>query len=162
MQCPSTIKTQVHVERAIFPKPRSVLFFSPPSSLQPRRCLFALLQVLGLTLPTLNMPTVTACERTACTVEWTSSFIKQGQDQTKLGFNLSFVPAAATNASTTGGGGERGGGFMEVIDQRNVLTAVVHVCIARLQHSLITSININSSSFGGKLLRMKLNGIETT
>eukprot|EP00752_Nemacystus_decipiens_P004507 g4115.t1 len=72
------------------------------------------LKVLGLTLPTLDKPKVTACERTACTVEWISSFVKQGQDQTKLGFNLSFVPAATTNASTSGGGVSRGGGFVEV------------------------------------------------
>ncbi|CAM9550979.1 unnamed protein product, partial [Ectocarpus sp. 8 AP-2014] len=60
-------------------------------------------------------PQVTACERTACTVEWTNSFVKQGQDQTRLGFNLSFVPAATTNASSKAAGhGSGGGGFMEV------------------------------------------------
>lgn len=41
--------------------------------------------------------------------------MKQGQDQTRLGFNLSFVPAATTNASISGGGGSRDGGFVEVI-----------------------------------------------
>lgn len=66
-------------------------------------------------------------------MEWTSSFIKQGQDQTKLGFNLSFVPAATTNASTAGSGGVGGGGFMEVIDPR-------------VQHNPVTS----GSSIGGK------------
>ncbi|CBN79374.1 conserved unknown protein [Ectocarpus siliculosus] len=60
-------------------------------------------------------PQVTACERTACTVEWTNSFVKQGQDQTRLGFNLSFVPAATTNASSQAAGhGSGGGGYMEV------------------------------------------------
>ncbi|CAM9763677.1 unnamed protein product [Ectocarpus sp. 12 AP-2014] len=57
---------------------------------------------------------VLACERTACTVEWTNSFVKQGQDQTRLGFNLSFVPAATTNASSNAAGhGSGGGGYME-------------------------------------------------
>ncbi|CAM9548555.1 unnamed protein product [Ectocarpus sp. 4 AP-2014] len=64
-------------------------------------------------------PQVTACERTACTVEWTNSFVKQGQDQTRLGFNLSFVPAATTNASSNAAGhGSRGGGYMEASGRR--------------------------------------------
>lgn len=71
------------------------------------------LKVLGLTLPTLDSPRVRGCERTACTVEWTSSFLTQGQDQTKLGFNVSFVPAVIGDGSLTAGDG-RGGGFLEV------------------------------------------------
>ncbi|CAB1111146.1 unnamed protein product [Ectocarpus sp. CCAP 1310/34] len=92
----------------------------PPYHWRPRllhvdvNAIFAVHKVLGLTLPTLDKPRVTACERTACTVEWTSSFVKQGQDQTRLGFNLSFVPAATTNASSNAAGhGSRGGGYME-------------------------------------------------
>lgn len=46
-------------------------------------------------------------------MEWTSSFVKRGQDQTKLGFNLSFAPVAV-NASITGASGGGGGGYMEV------------------------------------------------
>lgn len=81
--------------------------------------IFAVRKVLGLTLPTLDKPRVTSCERTACTVEWTSSFVKQGQDQTRLGFNLSFVPAAATtNASSNAAGhGSGGGGFLEASER---------------------------------------------
>lgn len=51
------------------------------------------------------------CGRTNCTVEWTSSFIKREQDQTSVGFNVSFLPATA-NASVAGN--NDGGGYMEV------------------------------------------------
>lgn len=85
---------------------------------------FATQQVLGLTLPTLDAPRVVACERTTCTVEWTSSFVKQGQDQTKLGFNLSFVPAATANASTADGDDGGGGGYLEVMVSHALLCTV--------------------------------------
>ncbi len=82
---------------------------------------FARRQVLGLTLPTLDPPRAKACERTTCTVEWASSFVKQGEDQTKLGFNLSFVPAAISNASTAEGDDDGGGGYLEVMVSRALL-----------------------------------------
>lgn len=75
--------------------------------------LYPPVKVLGLTLPTLGAPKIRGCERTACTVEWTSSFVKRGQDQTKLGFNLSFVPAAMGNTSFATGDG-RASGYVEV------------------------------------------------
>lgn len=97
-------------------------------------------KVLGLTLPTLDTPKVTACERTACTVEWISSFVKQGQDQTRLGFNLSYSPAATTNASTSGGGGSRGGGYVEVRHMELI-------CVIKLHG--ITWKSVGRKMFGG-------------
>lgn len=80
-------------------------------TLFPLTSIFSIVKVLGLTLPTLEPPRVMECGRTNCTVEWTSSFIKREQDQTSVGFNLSFVPATA-NASIAGNSG--GSGYMEV------------------------------------------------
>lgn len=55
--------------------------------------------MLGLTLPTLEAPNVTECGRTRCTVEWTSGFpfVKNDEDQTKIGFNITFVPTMMVN-----------------------------------------------------------------
>ncbi|CAN0148642.1 unnamed protein product, partial [Phaeothamnion confervicola] len=56
------------------------------------------LKVLGLTLPTLEAPTVVGCGRDSCTVRWVCSFAKRPQDTTTLGFNVTWA-AAAANAS---------------------------------------------------------------
>lgn len=58
-------------------------------------------QVLGLTLPTLDPPRVSSCGRTNCTVEWVSSFLKQGQDQTAIGFNVSYGVVGANVSSSS-------------------------------------------------------------
>lgn len=59
-------------------------------------------------------------------MKWISSFAKHGQDETVVGYNLSFVPAYAANASVAGrlgangswsgdgGNGGDGGRHMEV------------------------------------------------
>lgn len=64
--------------------------------------------MLGLTLPTLDPPRVSSCGRTNCTVEWVSSFLKQGQDQTAIGFNVSYEVVAANVSSSSKHDSEEG------------------------------------------------------
>ena len=63
-------------------------------------------------------------------MEWISSFVKQGQDQTRLGFNLSFVSAATTNASISRGDGSKGGGFVEVRRMEGIQQNITYVDLA--------------------------------
>lgn len=87
-------------------------------------------------MPTLEAPDVSECGRTSCTVEWTSgfSFVKNDEDQTKIGFNITFVPTMMVNHNASLSY-EILAGYMEA---RNVVGGVL--CVAGVEAlSLISS-----------------------